>query len=40
MAENFCMESILFDAMEVSLPFNTILSRASLYEGHGSQVDV
>jgi hypothetical protein len=30
--ENFCMESILFDVAEVSLPFNTILGRAALYQ--------
>jgi hypothetical protein len=31
MAENFRTESILFDVAEVSLPFNTILGRPSLY---------
>jgi hypothetical protein len=29
-AENFCMESVLFDVVEVSLPFNTILGRPAL----------
>jgi hypothetical protein len=29
--ENFFMESVLFDLMEVSLPFITILSRLALY---------
>jgi hypothetical protein len=31
-AENFRTESILFDVAEVSLPFNTILGRPSLYQ--------
>jgi hypothetical protein len=30
--ENFCMESILFDVAEVSLPFNAILGRPALYQ--------
>jgi hypothetical protein len=32
MAESFCMESVLFDVAEVSLPFNAILSRPALYQ--------
>jgi hypothetical protein len=32
MTENFCMESILFDVAEVSLPFNVILGRPALYQ--------
>jgi hypothetical protein len=31
-AENFCTESILFDVVEASLPFNTILGRPALYQ--------
>jgi hypothetical protein len=31
-AENFRMESILFDVAEVSLPFNAILGRPALYQ--------
>jgi hypothetical protein len=31
-AENFCMESVLFDVAEVSLPFNAILGRPALYQ--------
>jgi hypothetical protein len=31
-AENFCMESVLFDVAEVSVPFNTILARPALYQ--------
>jgi hypothetical protein len=31
-AENFRMESILFDVAEVSLPFNAILGRLALYQ--------
>jgi hypothetical protein len=31
MAENFCMESVLFDVVEVSLSFNVILGRPTLY---------
>jgi hypothetical protein len=30
--ENFRMESVLFDAVEVSLPFNAILGRPALYQ--------
>jgi hypothetical protein len=30
-ADNFCMESVLFDVVEVSLPFNAILGRPTLY---------
>jgi hypothetical protein len=29
--ENFHMESVLFDVAEVSLPFNAILGRPTLY---------
>jgi hypothetical protein len=32
MTENFCTESILFDVAEVSLPFNAILGRPTLYQ--------
>jgi hypothetical protein len=32
MAENFRMESVLFDVAEVSLPFKAILGRPSLYQ--------
>jgi hypothetical protein len=32
MAENFRTESILFDVVEVSLPFNAILGRSALYQ--------
>jgi hypothetical protein len=32
MLENFCMESVLFDIAEVSLPFNAILNRLALYQ--------
>jgi hypothetical protein len=32
MAENFLTESVLFDVVEVSLPFNAILSRPTLYQ--------
>jgi hypothetical protein len=31
-AENFCMESVLFDIAEVTLPFNAILGRPALYQ--------
>jgi hypothetical protein len=31
-AENFRMESVLFDIAEVSLPFNAILGRPALYQ--------
>jgi hypothetical protein len=31
MPENFRMESVLFNIMEVSLPFNAILGRPALY---------
>jgi hypothetical protein len=31
-AEIFCMESVLFDVVEVSLPFNAILGRLALYQ--------
>jgi hypothetical protein len=31
-AENFRMESVLFDVAEVSLPFNAILGRPALYQ--------
>jgi hypothetical protein len=31
-AENFRTESVLFDVVEVSLPFNTILGRPALYQ--------
>jgi hypothetical protein len=31
-AENFRMESVLFDVAEVSVPFNTILARPALYQ--------
>jgi hypothetical protein len=30
--ENFCMKSVMFDVMEVSLPFNAILGRPALYQ--------
>jgi hypothetical protein len=30
--ENFCTKSILFDVAEVSLPFNVILGRPTLYQ--------
>jgi hypothetical protein len=30
--KNFRTESVLFDVMEVSLPFNAILSRPALYQ--------
>jgi hypothetical protein len=30
--ENFCTESVLFDVVEVSFPFNAILDRPSLYQ--------
>jgi hypothetical protein len=30
--ENYRMESVLFDVAEVNLPFNTILSRLTLYQ--------
>jgi hypothetical protein len=29
---NFCMESVLYDVTEVSLPFNAILGRPTLYQ--------
>jgi hypothetical protein len=32
MPENYRMESILFDVMEVNLPFNTIIGRPALYQ--------
>jgi hypothetical protein len=32
MAENFHTESVLFDVVEVSLPFNAILGRSALYQ--------
>jgi hypothetical protein len=32
MAENFRTESILFDVVEVSLPFNVILGKPALYQ--------
>jgi hypothetical protein len=32
MAENFRTESVLFDVVEVSLPFNAILGRPALYQ--------
>jgi hypothetical protein len=32
MPENFLMESVPFDIMEVSLPFNAILGRLALYQ--------
>jgi hypothetical protein len=32
MAENFRTESILFDVMEVSLPFNAILGKPAMYQ--------
>jgi hypothetical protein len=32
MAENFHTKSVLFDVMEVSLPFNAILDRLGLYQ--------
>jgi hypothetical protein len=31
-SENFCMESVLFDVMEVSLPFNAILGKPTMYQ--------
>jgi hypothetical protein len=31
-ADNFCMESVIFDVVEVSLPFNAILGRPTLYQ--------
>jgi hypothetical protein len=31
-AENFRTESVLFDVVEVSLPFNAILGRPALYQ--------
>jgi hypothetical protein len=30
MPKNYCMESIIFDVMEINLPFNTILGRMAL----------
>jgi hypothetical protein len=30
--ENYCMESILFDVIEVNLPFKFILGRPALYQ--------
>jgi hypothetical protein len=30
--EDFCTESVLFDIVEVSLPFNAILGRPALYQ--------
>jgi hypothetical protein len=32
MPENYCMESILFDVVEVNLPFNAIIGRPTLYQ--------
>jgi hypothetical protein len=32
MVENFRTESVLFDVVEVSLPFNAILDRLALYQ--------
>jgi hypothetical protein len=32
MPENFCIESFLFDVVEVNLPFNVILGRPALYQ--------
>jgi hypothetical protein len=32
MTENFHTESVLFDVVEVSLPFNAILCRLALYQ--------
>jgi hypothetical protein len=32
MVDSFCMESVLFDVAEVSLPFNVILGRPALYQ--------
>jgi hypothetical protein len=32
MPEDFRMESVLFDIVEVSLPFNAILGRPALYQ--------
>jgi hypothetical protein len=32
MVENFRTESVLFDVVEVSLPFNAILGRLALYQ--------
>jgi hypothetical protein len=32
MTENFRTESVLFDVVEVSLPFNAILCRSALYQ--------
>jgi hypothetical protein len=32
MPDNFCIESILFDIVEVNLPFNAILGRSALYQ--------
>jgi hypothetical protein len=29
--ENFCMENVLFDVVEVNLPFNAIIGRPTLY---------
>jgi hypothetical protein len=30
--ENYCTESILFNVVEVNLPFNTILGRSAMYK--------
>jgi hypothetical protein len=30
--ENYCTESILFDVVEVNLPFNAIMGRSPLYQ--------
>jgi hypothetical protein len=32
MLENYYMESIVFDVVEVNLPFNTIIGRPTLYQ--------
>jgi hypothetical protein len=32
MPENYYMESILFDIVEVNLPFNAIIGRLALYQ--------
>jgi hypothetical protein len=32
MPENYCTESILFDIVEVNLPFNAIIGRPTLYQ--------
>jgi hypothetical protein len=31
-SENYCTKSVLFDVMEVNLPFNAIIGRSTLYQ--------